>query len=283
VSQYPLVAGHEIIGSISAVGSHVKGYEVGDTVGLGWQSGFCMDCASCHSGDHNLCGAAKMTILGRYGGFADKVRADASSVVKIPKGIDKAVAGPLLCGGVTVFNPLMQYNIKPTDKVGVIGIGGLGHLAIQFMRAWGCEVVAFTSNEDKRKEALALGAHDTVDSKDRNALMAQYGQFDLIISTVSVSLDWNSYIAALRPKGRLHFVGVTLEPIELGIFPMMLGQKSVSSSPVGSPLTIEKMLTFAERHGIKPVVEHYNFEQINEAVDRVRKGLARYRVVLSHQ
>lgn len=280
-TQYPIVAGHEVSGVIIAMGDNVKGFELGQAVGLGWHSGYCDHCDYCGSGDHNLCSKTKPTIIGRHGGFADKVRASASSVVPLPKGMDMASAGPLFCGGITVYNPLKQFNIKPTDKVGVIGIGGLGHMALQFLNAWGCEVTAFTSTDSKRDEALEMGAHDTLNSKDSSALKAAANRFDLIISTVNVTLDWSAYLGTLAPRGRLHFVGLTLEPLSIGVTSLMSKQLSVSSSPIGSPATIAEMLEFANRHNIKPVTETFAFEDINQAVDRLRSGKARYRVVLA--
>ncbi len=281
MTQYPVVAGHEVVGTISQVGDHVHDLEVGQVVGLGWHSGYCNACEPCHAGDQNLCATAQATIIGHHGGFADKVRADANSVVPIPEGIDLASAGPLFCGGVTVFNPLVQFDVQPTDKVAVIGIGGLGHMALQFLNAWGCEVTAFTSSEDKKKEALELGAHHTLNSRDPKALEAAAGRFDLLISTVNVKLDWNLYLGTLKPRGRLHFVGATLDPLDINVFSLIMAQRSISGSPVGSPATIGKMLEFALRHNIKPVIEVFSFDQINEAVDRLRSGKAHYRVVLS--
>lgn len=281
MTQYPVVAGHEVVGTISQVGDHVHDLEVGQVVGLGWHSGYCNACEPCHAGDQNLCATAQPTIIGHHGGFADKVRADANSVVPIPEGIDLASAGPLFCGGVTVFNPLVQFDVQPTDKVAVIGIGGLGHMALQFLNAWGCEVTAFTSSEDKKKEALELGAHHTLNSRDPKALEAAAGRFDLLISTVNVKLDWNLYLGTLKPRGRLHFVGATLDPLDINVFSLIMAQRSISGSPVGSPATIGKMLEFALRHNIKPVIEVFSFDQINEAVDRLRSGKAHYRVVLS--
>ncbi|KZY75430.1 alcohol dehydrogenase, partial [Oleiphilus sp. HI0068] len=249
--------------------------------GLGWHSGYCMSCSSCHSGDHNLCASAQGTIIGHHGGFADKVRAEESSVVALPEGFEEPSAAPLFCAGVTVFNPLVEYNIKPIDTVGVIGIGGLGHLALQFLRAWGCEVWAFTSSEAKKAEALELGAHYTVDSKNPDELNALAGKFDLVLSTVNVKLKWNQYVNTLAPKGKLHFVGATLEPLDLNVFSLMAGQRSVSSSPVGSPQALRNMLSFAKRHDIKPKVEHFKFDQVNEAIARLESGKAHYRIVLS--
>jgi uncharacterized zinc-type alcohol dehydrogenase-like protein len=281
MTQYPLVPGHEVIGAISAVGEEVSHLQVGQRVGLGWHSSYCMTCRSCLAGDHNLCAQAQGTIVGRHGGFADKVRARAASVVALPAKIALESAGPLFCGGITVFNPLVQFAVRPTHTVGVIGIGGLGHMALQFLNAWGCEVTAFTSSEAKKDEALKMGAHQTINSRDPAAIEAAAGQFDFIVSTVNVKLDWNAYVAALRPRGRLHFVGATLEPLDLGVFPLLMGQRSISGSPVGSPANIARMLEFAVRHDVKPVIETFRFEQVNEAMERLRSGNAHYRIVLT--
>ncbi len=281
MSQYPLVPGHEVVGTVAAIGSDVDHLSVGQTVGLGWHSGYCMDCHNCMSGDHNLCGTATGTIVGHHGGFAEKVRAQASSAVPLPDDMDAAKAGPLFCGGITVYNPLKQFDVQPTDKVAIIGIGGLGHMAIKFCRAWGCEVTAFTSTDAKRDEALAMGAHHTLNSRDPEALASARGRFDLILSTVNVSLDWGGYLGTLTTKGRLHFLGATLEPAEINVMQLMAGQLNVSSSPVGSPAVIAEMLEFAARHNIEPQTEHYPFEQVNEAVAHLKDGAARYRVVLS--
>lgn len=280
-SKYPLVPGHEVVGRLIQVGQGVSALKPGQRVGLGWHAGYCMSCPSCLEGDHNLCAGAEGSIVGRHGGFADKVRAKAASVVPLPDQLDSQSSGPLFCGGITVFNPLVQFDIPPTARAAVIGIGGLGHLALQFLRAWGCEVTAFTSSDDKKAQALELGAHHSLDSRDRGALKAAAGRFDLILSTVNVKLDWTTYLATLRPKGRLHFVGATLEPLDIGVFSLIGGQRSISGSPVGSPATIARMLEFAVRHQVQPLVEVYPFDQVNQALERLRSGQARYRVVLS--
>lgn len=283
ITRYPFVPGHEIIGTIAAKGDHVHHFQLGQRVGLGWHAGYCMTCHSCMSGDHNLCAQAESTIVGRHGGFADKVRANAASVVALPDSIQAQSAGPLFCGGITVFNPLLQFNIQPTAKVAVIGIGGLGHIALQFLKAWGCQVTAFTSSDDKKIEALELGAHQVLDTRNPTELETAASQFDLILSTVNVKLDWNAYIATLRPKGRLHFVGATLEPLDIGVFPLIAGQRSISGSPVGSPASLKTMLDFTEQHHIQPVIEIFRFDQANEALARLASGKAKYRIVLSNQ
>jgi uncharacterized zinc-type alcohol dehydrogenase-like protein len=279
-TDYPIVPGHEVVGTVAAAGDQVGHVKVGDAVGLGWHAGYCMTCASCLSGDHNLCSDAQATIAGHHGGFAEKVRGRGASVVKLPQGIDLESAGPLFCGGVTVFNPLVQFDIKPTDKVGVIGIGGLGHLALQFANAWGCEVTAFTSTEAKMAEAKQMGAHHTINSRDASAIKAAANQFDLIMSTVNVKLDWDGYVETLRQKGRLHFLGVQPDPLSIGMVPMLFKQLSISSSPVGSPDTIATMLDFAVQHDIKPVIEKFKLDDVNKAIDHLRSGKARYRIVL---
>jgi len=282
MSSYPSVPGHEVVGKVSKVGDHVTSLSVGQTVGLGWHSGYCSTCSHCMSGDQNLCAQGQPTIIGHHGGFADKVRGLAEAVVPIPEGMDLESAGPLFCGGITVFNPLVQFDVKPTDRVAVIGIGGLGHMALMFLNAWGCKVTAFTSSDDKRTEAISLGAHDTLNSRDPEAISAAAGRFDLIISTVNVALDWNLYLNTLSPKGRLHFVGATLEPLNVGAMGLIMGQRSISGSPVGSPATIAQMLDFAVRHDIRPAVETYPMSQVNEAIQHLKDGKARYRVVLSN-
>lgn len=282
-SEYPLVPGHEVVGTVAAMGEGVTQFKLGQRVGLGWYSRSCMQCEWCLSGDHNLCQTdAEQTIVGRHGGFADRVRADEGWVIALPESLPAEKAGPLFCGGITVFNPIVQLGIQPTDRVGVIGIGGLGHMALSFLHYWGCEVTAFSSSPDKEAEARQMGADRFISSKDPEALKAAVNSMDVIISTVNVSLEWSVYLAALRPKGKLHFVGVVPEEVSVQAFSLIMGQKSLSGSPLGSPATIEKMLDFASRHGIEPVTEEFSFDQINEALDHLRAGKARYRVVLKH-
>lgn len=280
ISQYPVVPGHEVVGRIAAVGEAVKNLEVGQQVGLGWFSNSCMSCEWCLSGDHNLCQSAEQTIVGRYGGFADKVRAHQNWVFQLPEGLNPKTAGPLFCGGITVFNPIVQLDIKGSDRVGVIGIGGLGHMALLFLSAWGCEVTAFSASADKEAEARQLGADHFVNSRDPEAVKAMENSLDVIISTVNADLDWETYLSALRPRGRLHFLGVPPNPIATSMFSLLFGQKSLSATPVGSPGVTKQMLEFLARKQLEPMVEFYSFDQVNEAMDRLRQGKPRYRIVL---
>lgn len=280
ISSYPLVAGHEVVGKVAARGESVTHLSVGQTVGLGWYTHSCGTCQLCNDGDHNLCATAEQTIVGRPGGFADKVRCHKGWAVPLPDGVDAKSAGPLFCGGVTVFNPIVQYGINPTDRVGVVGIGGLGHIAVQFLAKWGCSVTAFSSNPAKAEDARRLGAHHVVSSREAGELEKIAGTLDFIIVTANVTLNWPLFIGALRPKGRLHFVGAVLEPVPVEIFPLIMGQKQISASPLGSPATIATMLEFCGRHNIAPQCEFFPMSEVNEALDHLKSGKARYRIVL---
>ncbi len=280
MSAYPLVAGHEVVGRVAAKGERVAHLAVGQTVGLGWFSRSCRSCEFCNDGDFNLCTTNEQTIVGRHGGFADRVRCHAAWATPLPAGISLESAGPLFCGGITVFNPLVQFDVRPTDRVAVIGIGGLGHMALRFLRAWGCEVTAFSSNAAKADEIRAMGAHHIVDSRDANALAKIAGSLDFILSTVNVPLNWEAYMGTLRPRGRLHVVGAVPEPIGVAAFPMIVGQKQLSGSPLGSPNTTRRMLDFCARHQIAPTVELFPIAKVNEAIAHLEAGKARYRVVL---
>lgn len=282
MTAYPFVGGHEAVGEICAVGSNVKGLEIGDNVGLGWNAKTCGSCDNCISGYQIHCPELVGTIVERHGGFADRVRCNWEWAVKIPNGVDISKAGPMFCGGITVFNPFVQLDVKPTDKVGVIGIGGLGHLALQFADKWGCEVTAFTSDLSKEGELRKMGADHIVNSRDSEAIAGLAGKFDLILSTVNVTLDWDSYMAALAPKGNLHIVGAVLEPIPVVSFNLIMGQRSVSGTATGSPDVVRTMMEFCDRHGIETITETFPMSRINEAFDHLRSGKARYRIVLEN-
>jgi alcohol/geraniol dehydrogenase (NADP+) len=285
MTEYPLVPGHEVVGKIKAVGEHVTDRKVGQRVGLGWFSGSCMACHNCLSGDQNLCSdslRSESTIVHRHGGFADRVRAHWVWTQPLPETLDYKKAGPLFCGGITVFNPIVQNNVQPTDHVGVIGIGGLGHLALAFLNKWGCEVTAFTSSDSKREEALKLGAHKIVNTRDKERLKKIAGSLNFVLSTVNATLDWNEYIGALAGKGRFVTVGIVTEPIQLAAFPLIGGQKSFGGSPLGSPSTVERMIDFSARHSIAPVTESFKMSEINDAFEHLKAGKARYRIVLTN-
>ncbi|HEX8523748.1 MAG TPA: NAD(P)-dependent alcohol dehydrogenase [Tepidisphaeraceae bacterium] len=279
ISQFPVTLGHEVVGRITALGPSTKGLKVGQRVGIGWFCGSDMSCRQCMAGKHHLCPSAQATIVGHNGGFASHVRAHWGWTIPLPEKLNARDAGPLLCGGITVFNPLAMYAI-PASRVGIIGIGGLGHMAVKFAAAYGCDVTAFTSSESKFEEARGFGAHHVVATRDAAALKQLAGSLDLIISTVNAPIDWGAMINALAPDGRLHVVGAVLEPIPVAAFALIMGQRSVSGSPSGSPTDVATMLEFAARHDISPQTEHYPMSQINEAFKRLESGKARYRIVL---
>ncbi len=280
MSQYPFIPGHEVVGSVVRLGERARGLALGQRVGIGWYKGSCMHCGSCMQGAHQLCGTVKPTIVGSHGGFADRLRSHWAWAVPLPDGLDPALVGPLFCAGSTVFSPLLEFGVKPTDRVGVVGIGGLGHLALRFLNAWGCEVTAFTSSLSKQDEALRLGAHKVVASTDSAALEAIAGSLDFLLITASADLDWPAMIGTLGAKGRLHFVGIVPSAIPVHVFNLIPQQKSLSGSPVGSPATMATMLEFCARHQILPQVEHFPMSRVNEAIEHLRAGKARYRVVL---
>ncbi|HMP80394.1 MAG TPA: NAD(P)-dependent alcohol dehydrogenase [Pirellulaceae bacterium] len=280
MTQYPFVGGHEVIGRVVEVGPQVRGLKLGDRVGVGWNAASCLHCQVCLCGEQQLCSSAQGTIVSRHGGFAERVRAHWLWAIPIPPELDPSAAGPLLCGGITVFEPFLKFDVLPTHRVAVVGIGGLGHMAVKFARAWGCEVVALSSSESKFDEVRAMGAHRVLSSRDPSAIKSLRGSLDLIIVTVNVPMNWETLIAALAPQGRLHVVGAVLEPMEISAFSLIGGMKQVSGSPTGSRSDIDEMLRFAARHQILPQVEHFPMSKINQAFDHLRAGKARYRIVL---
>jgi alcohol/geraniol dehydrogenase (NADP+) len=282
MTKYPFVPGHEVTGTVVALGNAAKGLKIGQRVGLGWWSQSCLACHECLSGDHNLCADVQGTIMGRHGGFADRVRAQWTWVRPLPDALDLAKTGPLLCGGVTVFAPFLIHHVPSTARVGIIGIGGLGHMALQFANKWGCEVHAFTTSESKEAEARKMGAHYVHNTKQDGALKKISRSLDLIISTINAPLDVGGFLDTLAPNGRLHNVGAVLKPLEVPAFSLILGQKSVSGSPAGSPIATDQMLAFSARHSVAPITEMYPMSKINDALERLRSGKAHYRIVLAN-
>lgn len=282
MATYPFVPGHEVTGTVTALGDQAKGLKIGQKVGVGWSSASCLSCPQCLTGHHNLCAQNQGTIVGRHGGFATHVRAQWPWVRPLPDGLDPATAGPLLCGGITVFSPLLSYGISPTSRVGIIGIGGLGHMALQFANKWGCEVHAFTTSDSKVQEAQELGAHFVHNTKQEGVLKKLAGSLDLIISTINVPIDVPGLLDTLAPHGRLHVVGAVMEPLPVPAMGLIFGQKSISGSPTGGPVAIDQMLAFSGRHQIAPVTESFPLSRVNEAMEHLRSGKARYRIVLEN-
>lgn len=281
-SQYPLVAGHEVIGRVAALGSAAqdKGLKVGQRVGIGWTARSCGHCDACIDGNQVNCQEGSVPTILNRGGFAEKIRADWQWAIPLPDSIDIETAGPMLCGGITVFKPLLMHGVTATSRVGVIGIGGLGHIAIKLLHAMGCEVTAFSSNPAKEQEVLAMGADRVVNSRDPEALTALAGQFDLIINTVNVDLDWQPYFQALSHGGNFHTVGAVLKPLPVPAFTLIAGDRSVSGSSTGNPSELRKLMKFAGRTKVTPTTELFPMSKINDALQHVRDGKSRYRVVL---
>lgn len=280
-SVYPVVAGHEVIGTITQLGSESKGLKVGQRVGIGWTAESCQHCDPCISGQQVLCtGGQVATIVGHAGGFADKVRAGWQWANSLTRRSGPRKCWPLLCGGITVFDPILRHQIQAIHHVGVIGIGGLGHMAIKLLKAWGCEITAFTSNLDKTDELKAMGADHVVNSRDPAALKPLRGKFDLLMSTVNVTLDWQAYLSTLAPNGTVHMLGLPLEPMQISAGSLIGGAKSVTGSPTGSPAALRQLLKFAARKNIAPQIELFPMSEINAAIERLHSGKARYRIVL---
>jgi uncharacterized zinc-type alcohol dehydrogenase-like protein len=281
-SQYPFIPGHEVIGKVSAVGDEVRLLEVGQRVGLGWQSNSCGICEWCTRGMENLCLSAEATCVHRNGGYADRVRANSRFVIPIPDALDSEHTAPLLCGGITVYNPLRTHGINPSSRVGIVGIGGLGHLAIQFAKVFGAEVTAFSTSAAKEEEARALGAHHFVNSRESKALKEVAGTLDFVLSTINADQDWGVYVATLRPTGTLCFVGIPPSPVSVHVFQLVSGLRSICGNPTGSPYRIKEMLDVAARQGVKATTESFPMAQANTAIDKVKKGKVRYRAVMAN-
>jgi len=282
MSKYPFIPGHEIVGTVTAVGGAVRDRQVGERVGVGWQADSCGVCEYCRQGDEHLCAQSQPTCVGRNGGYADAVRVNSRFAIPVPEQLESENVAPLLCAGITVYTPLRNHGVRPSSRVGVIGIGGLGHLGLQFARTFGAEVTAFSTSKDKEEEAKSMGAHHFVNTRDTATLKKMTGEFDLLLSTVSADQDWQAYINALRPKGTLCVVGVPPSPLQIQAFSLIGGQKNLSGSPIGSPRDLHEMLDVAARHSVKAITERFPMAKANDAVDKVKKNQVRYRAVLAN-
>lgn len=277
---FPMVPGHEIIGTVKSVGALADESLVGQRVGIGWQRGSCLHCEWCISGQENLCPQSVATCVRNYGGFAETVVLDSRFVHPIPETLPSETAAPLLCAGITVYSPLDRYATH-SKRVGVVGIGGLGHIALQMANKMGCDVTAFSTSDSKRDEAQELGAHHFINGRDADAMKAARRSFDLIISTAPVNIDWTPYIRALRPNGTLCFVGAPSEPISFHAG-MLFSNQSVAGSVIGGRQKMREMLDFSARHGIVAWSETLPMDGVNTALDRLRKNDVRYRFVLEN-
>jgi uncharacterized zinc-type alcohol dehydrogenase-like protein len=280
ITKFPYVPGHEIVGKITAAGDAVKNLKVGDRIGVGWQSGSCHACEYCVSGNENCCAGMQSTCVSQFGGYGSHFRCDYRFAVKIPEGLSSDKAAPLMCGGVTVYQPLRYYNVTPNQKVAVVGIGGLGHLAVQFAAAFGCEVTAISTSETKRAEAKELGAEHFVDSSSKNAFSKLANNFDVILNTVSSDLPLQEYFTALKPMGKLIMIGLGSSNVTVPAPALVLGQRTVGGSWIGSPSMIDEMLNFSARKKVNVKTENFAMADVNKGIKSVRENKVRYRAVL---
>ncbi|MEK6963487.1 MAG: NAD(P)-dependent alcohol dehydrogenase [Nanoarchaeota archaeon] len=275
ISQYPLVPGHEIVGIVTEIGSEVKGLKKGDRVGVGWQSESCMKCEYCLKGEENLCPENKATCVNQYGGYAERIQLDYRFAFLIPANLDSEKVAPLLCGGITVYSPLKRW-VKPSMKIGVIGLGGLGHLGVLFAKAMGCEVTVFSHTPEKEKEAKQMGAHQFVTHPEKESA----GSYDFILNTSPGSIDLSNYMKIIKNSGVFCQVGAMSTPYNLRANDV-LHNKIVCGSVIGSRKGIQEMLQFAAKHKIETVTEALPLSSVNEAILKVRENKVRYRMVLT--
>lgn len=280
ISTFPVVPGHEVVGTVEAVGAAVGHLKVGQRVGVGWQCGSCGQCEWCRRGADNFCPFEKDTIVAHHGGFADRVRCEGRFAIPIPDELDSAEAAPLMCAGNTVFSPLLHYHVEGWMRTAVVGVGGLGHLAVQYLRALGSDVTAISTTRSKESESRRLGAGHFIATNESGAMAKAANQFDFILSTVSADVNWTEYVSALRPQGTLCIAGVPDSDLKCNAFPLILGERRLCGARTGGTEDLRAMLAFTARHGVKPIIERFPMAEANAALDHVRKGKARYRAVL---
>lgn len=286
---YPCVPGHEIVGKVVRTGGHVSKFKVGDVVGVGCMVDSCRECEYCKEGQEHFCEKGNIQtynspdkFLGTqtFGGYSEKVVVDENYVLHIPENLDPAAAAPLLCAGITTYSPLRHWNIGPGKKVGVVGIGGLGHMGIKLAKAMGAQVVAFTTSESKFAEAKRLGADEVVLSKDGAQMAAYKGKLHFILDAVSAEHDINAYLDLLRVDGSLALVGAPEHPLPVAAFSVIIGRKSFAGSMIGGIAETQEMLDFCGKHNITADIEMIGMQQINDAYERLLKGDVKYRFVI---
>jgi uncharacterized zinc-type alcohol dehydrogenase-like protein len=285
---FPMVPGHEIAGVVTEVGPGVSGFSVGDRVGVGCMVDSCGECANCLNGEEQFCLAGNVPTyngLGKdgeptYGGYSTHVVVDEKFVLRIPHGIALDEAAPLLCAGITTYSPLRHWNAGPGRQVAVLGMGGLGHLAVKIAHAMGAEVTVLSHSERKREDAAKLGADHYVNTSADGGLEALAGKFDLIINTVSANLELDRYLATLTVDGTMAYVGAPEKPVSLSVFSLIGGRRSIAGSMIGGIRETQEMLDFCAEHGIGSEIEVISADRINEAYERVIASDVRYRFVI---
>lgn len=286
---FPIVPGHEIIGHVTAVGVNVSRFSVGQRVGVGVYIDSCRECANCLSGESNYCekgpietfaGIEKDGVTATQGGYSNGIVIDHNYVVSVPEGLDSASAAPLMCAGITVYSPLERFGAGPGKKVGVMGLGGLGHLAVRFAKAMGAEVTVFSHSENKRQDAFDLGADHFVYSGNDDEMASRSMSFDILVNAVSAPLDPNPYLALLKLGGVLVFVGLSGQPYPVNAFNLLNQRRMIAGSAIGSVDQLQNMLNFAAANGVEASVEIIPATEINAAYERVVNSDVRYRFVI---
>ena len=288
-SVYPMVPGHEIVGHVTRVGPRVTKFKAGDVVGVGCFVDSCRTCSSCKEGEEQFCekhlaftyNSTEMDEkTPTYGGYSNQMVVDENYVLRIPSSLPLAGAAPLLCAGITTYSPLKRYGVKPGDRVGVVGLGGLGHMGVKIAKAMGAEVTVFSTSPRKQEDAKRLGANNFVVSKDPEAMKSVAGRFNVILDTVSGAHDMNAYLNALRRDGTLVVVGASVEPAPISTFPMIMGRLRMAGSIIGGIRETQEMLDFCGKNNIPADVEVIPIKDLEKAYDRTVKGDVRYRFVI---
>lgn len=286
---YPMVPGHEIVGRVTQVGSSVTKFKVGDFAGVGCMVASCQNCTYCKEGEEQFCaeGATftynsldKVSGGTTYGGYSDAIVVDAAFALKISPDADLAATAPLLCAGITTYSPMRHWNVQPGQRVGIIGLGGLGHMALKFARSFDAHVVQFTTSTSKIEDAKRLGADEVVLSKDEAAMKAEAGKFDFILDTVSAPHDVNGVLDLLKPDGSLVLVGLPPEPFTLSAFPLVMGRRTLAGSMIGGIAETQEMLDYCAAKGIKSDIELIPIQKLAEAFERTQKADVKYRFVI---
>jgi uncharacterized zinc-type alcohol dehydrogenase-like protein len=286
---YPCVPGHEIIGRVVKAGSAVKKFKEGDIAAVGCMVGSCGVCANCREGLEQYCEKfpvltynAEDKILGgvTYGGYSESIVVDEAFALRVHKQLDLAAAAPLLCAGITTYSPLRHWNVRKGQKMGVVGLGGLGHMALKFGKAFGAHVVLFTTSPNKTADAVRLGADEVIISKNEAEMQKHLGSFDFILDAVSAHHDWNVYLNLLKRDGTLTLVGAPPEPVPVAAFSLITGRRQLAGSAIGGIRETQEMLDFCAEHGVTADIELIPIQQINQAYQRMLKGDVRYRFVI---